>query len=285
MQRTIMNKQLTPGNVFFVRGQVGFSRISRQTTDEEREKDNLNKTYKIDKNYTTISIYNAQVLAKNPQAPTLEERYGLEGCYNSSRPADYPGLNYTALNKSQFLPKIGVLEQGSDPNNHPSYKEIQLDGELQKGTDVTLVIRVFGGQGGNNGISLDTVLINQSDFQYYGNNANVQNALNDYGITFNAMSPAEKAQHDSAKNPAQAPAPAQTTQASQPTAPQATANIFSSMGAAPASTPEPSQTPAQGFGGFGQAGATPFDFGAQNGGQVGTAPQDVQFGVGPGRTY
>lgn len=276
MQRTVTNNQLTVGNVFFVRGQVGFSRISRQTTDEERAKDNLRRMHKIDKNYTTISIYNAQVLAKNPQAPTPEERYGLESCYNSSRAADYPGLNYTAMNKSQFLPKIGVLEQGSDPNNHPSYKEIQLDGELQKGTDVTLVLRVFAGQG-NNGVSLDTVLINQSDFQYYGNNANVQNALSDYGITFNAMSPAEKAQHESTAASSQA-APASEAPASQPapaqaTAPQATANIFSSFGAAPQTE---QQTAAQ-------PGATPFDFGAQPG--AATQNQNVQFGVGPGRTY
>lgn len=278
MQRTVTNNQLTPGNVFFVRGQVGFSRISRQTTDEERAKENLRRMHKIDKNYTTISIYNAQVLAKNPQAPTLEERYGLESCYNSSRSADYPGLNYTAMNKSQFLPKIGVLEQGSDPNNHPSYKEIQLDGELQKGTDVTLVIRVFAGQG-NNGVSLDTVLINQTDFQYYGNNANVQNALNDYGITFTAMSPDEKAQHESAAHPGQAAsasaseAPASQAAPAQATAPQATANIFSSFGAAPQTG---QQTAAQ-------PGTTPFDFGAQ----PGAAPQNqnVQFGVGPGRTY
>lgn len=276
MQRTVTNNQLTPGNVFFIRGQVGFSRISRQTTDEERTKDNLRRMHKIDKNYTTISIYNAQVLAKNPQEPTLEERYGLESCYNSSHAADYPGMNYTAMNKSQFLPKIGVLEQGSDPNNHPSYKEIQLDGELQKGTDVTLVLRVFAGQG-NNGVSLDTVLINKSDFQYYGNNTNVQNALSDYGITFNALSPAEKAQHKPVTAPEQtAPAPeAPAPQAapSQATAPQATANIFSSFGAAP-------QTGQQATA---QTGATPFDFGAQ----PGAAPQNqnVQFGVGPGRTY
>ena len=293
MPRTVNNNQLTPGNVFFVRGTVGFSRISRQTTDEERKKDNLRRVHKIDKNYTTISIYNAQVLAKNPQQPTFEERYGLESCYNSSRAADYPGLNYTAMNKSQFLPKVGVLEQGSDPNNHPAYKEIQLEGELQKGTDVTLVMRVFAGQG-NNGVSLDTVLINQTDFQYYGNNANVKNALADYGITFDAMSPEEKA---AAPAPATAAAGqtapqgmAQTmpqqnmAQTQAAAAPQASGNIFNQFGAVPQSQAAPVQDqnqaaaqPQQG------TPTTPFDFGGQPG-AVGT-PQNVQFGVGPGRTY
>lgn len=292
MPRTVNNNQLTPGNVFFVRGTVGFSRISRQTTDEERNKDNLRRVHKIDKNYTTISIYNAQVLAKNPQQPTFEERYGLESCYNSSRAADYPGLNYTAMNKSQFLPKVGVLEQGSDPNNHPAYKEIQLEGELQKGTDVTLVMRVFAGQG-NNGVSLDTVLINQTDFQYYGNNANVKNALADYGITFDAMSPEEKA---AAPAPVAASAgqtapqgmaqtmPQQNMAQTQAAAPQASENIFNQFGAVPQSQAAPAQDqnqaaaqPQQG------TPTTPFDFGGQPG-AVGT-PQNVQFGVGPGRTY
>lgn len=296
MPRTVNNNQLTPGNVFFVRGIVGFSRISRQTTDEERTKDNLRRVHKIDKNYTTISIYNAQVLARNPQQPTFEERYGLESCYNSSKAADYPGLNYTAMNKSQFLPKVGVLEQGSDPNNHPAYKEIQLEGELQKGTDVTLVMRVFAGQG-NNGVSLDTVLINQTDFQYYGNNANVKNALADYGITFDAMSPEEKA----AAAPVPAPAatetagqaapqgmaqamPQQNMAQTQAAAPQATGNIFNQFGAVPQSQAAPVQDqnqaaaqPQQG------TPTTPFDFGGQPG-AAGT-PQNVQFGVGPGRTY
>ena len=175
--RTVHNSQLKPGSIIFVRGHVGFSRISRQTTDEERIKDNQRRTHQIEKNYTTITIYNAQVMARNPQAPTPEEIYALESCYTSSS-QDYPGNNFTGMNKSAFLPKVGVLAQGSNPDNHPSYDEITLEGELQKGTDVTLLLRVFAGQGGNNGVSLDTILINQSDFQYYGNNAHVTEAMN-----------------------------------------------------------------------------------------------------------
>ena len=110
--RTVHNSQLKQGSIIFVRGFVGFSRISRQTTDEERSKDNQRRTHQIDKNYTTITVYNAQVMAKNPQAPTPEEIYALESCYTSSS-QDYPGNNFTGMNKSAFLPKVGVLVQGS----------------------------------------------------------------------------------------------------------------------------------------------------------------------------
>lgn len=279
--RTVQNSQLKPGSVIFVRGQVGFSRISRQTTDEERDKDNQRRTHKIERNYTTITIYNAQVMAKNPQAPTMEEVYALESCYVSSS-QDYPGNNFTGMNKSNFLPKIGVLEQGSNPNNQPAYREIQLEGELQKGTDVTLLIRVFAGQGGNNGMSLDTVLINQSDFQYYGNNAHVAEAMTNMGIVFHEMSPAEKAAAH-----AQAPAaPAASTEpAPAAEAPQATQNPFGA--GAFGAQGQPAGQPVS------QPGGTPFAFGAQPQGQSATQQNTtgtqfgVQFGVGPGpgRTY
>lgn len=287
MARTILNTQLTPGSVFSVRGQVGFSRITRHTTDDERAKDNLRRTHKVDKNYTTISIYNAKVILRNPQAPTLEERYGLESCYNSSRAADYPGLNYTGMNKSQFLPKVGVIAANCDPN-HPTYDEIQLDGELAKGTDVTLVMRVFAGQG-NNGVSLDTVLINTHDFQYYGNNANVANALADYGITFNAMAPGDKkpTAEEMAANLGQAAAPqAEQAPANNGFASNGfAANGFAANGFATQAAPAQQTAPAAEAP---QATANPFNsFGAVPQGAAGDAgaQQALQFGVGPGRTY
>lgn len=287
MARTVLNTQLTPGNVFFVRGQVGFSRITRHTTDEERAKDNLRRTHKVDRNYTTISIYNAQVICKVPGHPTLEETYGAESCYNSSRAADYPGLNYSAMNKSQFLPKVGVIAKNCDPSK-PTYDEIQLDGELAKGTDVTLVLRVFQGQG-NNGVSLDTVLINNHDFQYYGNNANVANALADYGVTFNAMAPEDKKPTaEEMANKFGQGAPQATEQApannafGQQTAPannafgQQTApvnNAFGQQAAPQSEAPQATPNPFNSFGAV-PAGAAPEQ-----------SQQSVQFGVGPGRTY
>lgn len=273
--RTVQNSQLTPGSVVFIRGHVGFSRISRHTTDEERMKDNQRRTHQVDKNYTTISIYNAQVMAKNPQTPTPEEIYVAESCYISSS-QDYPGNNFSGMNKSAFLPTVGVLAQGTDPNNHPSYDETHLEGELQKGTDVTLLLRVFGGQGGNNGVSLDTVLINQTDFQYYGNNAHVTDAMNLMGITFVAKSPAERA-----ANQAMEQTNMQTTAQSQ--APQGSPNPFGAGAFGQTGTPAAQNIPAS----QPQPSNTPFGFGEQQPQPGFGGTQGVQFGVGPGpgRTY
>ena len=283
--RTVHNSQLKQGSIIFIRGQVGFSRISRQTTDEERMKDNQRRTHKIEKNYTTVTIYNAQVMARNPQAPTPEEIYALESCYVSNS-QDYPGNNFTGMNKSAFLPKVGVLVQGSNPDNHPSYDEITLEGELQKGTDVTLLLRVFAGQGGNNGVSLDTILINQSDFQYYGNNAHVTDAMNAFGINFNAKSPAERAadqamlQTPTTSEPVVAAVMAQPqAQAPQAQAPQAGYNPFGAGAFGQTGMQTAQGMPAA----QAQPGSTPFAFGTQ----AAQSGFGVQFGVGPGpeRTY
>lgn len=270
MARTVSHNQLTPGSVFLVRGQVGFSRITRHTTDEERDKDNLRRIHKIDRNYTTISVYNAQVLAKDPANPTPEEIYGLESCYNSSRNAEYPGLNYTGMNKSKFLPKVGLIKKGCDPNNHPSYDEIQLSGELVKGTDVTLVLRVFAGQG-NNGVALDTVLINTHDFQYYGNNNNIVTALANYGAIFNPMAPEDK-------KPAVEEMSASANQYATFTAP-VNNNGFATQNSTQTSVPaaEAPQTSQNPFNSFGAVPNVPTNNAAPQ--------QEIQLGVGPGRTY
>lgn len=256
MPNAINTNQLTPGNVFLVRGLIGFSRLSRHTTDEERFKENERRIHKIDKNYTTATIYNAQVLAQNPQAPTIEEQYGLGALYASNKPQDYPGNNFTARNKSSMLPRVYKLKEGADPVTKPDYQEIQLEGELQKGTDVTLVLRVFDGQG-NNGISLDTVLINQTDFQYYGNNAAVQNALAAFGIVTTEL-PAD------ARHQVNTSVPNQTTD---------TGNTVAEQPA-----PTMVETP---FGSFAQA---PIQNSTQAAPDVTAAPP-IQFGAGPNRTY
>jgi hypothetical protein len=189
MAKTISNAQLTPDATYLVRGKVGFSRISRPTTDKEREDANKRRTHKIDKNYTTMSIYDAQVLVRNPNAPTTEERYAAECLYKSSSP-NYPGNNFTGMNKSKFLPKVGVLTP--TPENPNNYVEIIPEGELAAGLDVTLVMRVFKGQG-NNGVTLDRVLVNEP-VRYYGMNSAVDQQLNEFGITFTAMAPARTAE-------------------------------------------------------------------------------------------
>ncbi|MBO5435444.1 hypothetical protein J6A31_06605 [bacterium] len=219
MSKHITNNQLNPDATYLVRGKVGFSRISRQTTDEERQAANKRRMHPVDKNYTSVSLYNAVVLARDPNSPTIEEQYASECLYKSSSP-NYPGNNFTAMNKSRNLPKLGVI----DPANPGQYTEIPAAGELATGLDVTLVMRVFKGQG-NNGVSLDRVLVNEP-IRYYASNNNVDQALKDFGITFQPMAPVPAA----------------------PAAPSATP-VADSNGTAPAVNPvtEPVAQPAPAF--------------------------------------
>jgi len=180
--RRISNNQLTPDATYLVRGQVGFGIITRHTTDAERERQNARRMHKIDKNYSTMSIYNAQVICKDINNPTIEEQYAMECLYKSSSPS-YPGNNFTGMNKSRNLPRVGVL---SDVNSN-RYIEITPEAELATGSDVTLVMRVFKGQG-NNGVSLDMVLVNSTEPKYYANNTARKN-LEDFGITFEEKIP------------------------------------------------------------------------------------------------
>lgn len=222
MAHTITNNQLNVGATYIVRGKIGFSHVAKPTTDEERAIANKRRMHAVDKNYTSISIFDAQVVCKDPAAPSIEEKYAAECFYKSSSPA-YPGNNFTAMNKSRNLPRVGVL---SAPGK---YDEIILDGrELATGLDVLLVMRVFKGQG-NNGVSLDTVLVNEP-VRFFQGNGGLNEQLSGYGITFTAAQPA-----------AAAPAPAEQPAMTAPAPVQAAAAPAAQT--APSPAPAPAQAP------------------------------------------
>lgn len=184
---------LHPGAIYAVRGKIGFSRITRQTTDAERERDNTRKKIPVTRNYTNCSIYDAQVIAQNPQAPTIEEQYAIECLYHSAKP-EYTGNNFSAMNKSKNLPAVGVI----DTPHGASYTQIIPAHELAQGLDVTLIMRVFAAKG-NTGVSLDRVLVNEP-IRYYENTSDVDKALAGIGVTFTAMAPAPADSADVAAN-------------------------------------------------------------------------------------
>jgi len=192
--KTITTNQLNPGATYLVRGKVGFCRITRHTTDEERERANRMRTHPIDRNYTTVTIYNAAVICRNPQNPTIEEQYANECLYLSSSP-NYPGKNFNGINKSNRLPSVAVTDGPSNPGN---YNWITPESELAPGLDVTLVMRVFTGKG-RNGVSLDTVLINENPVRYYGGSELKQN-LAEYGITLPEKEPMHIVQQEPVVN-------------------------------------------------------------------------------------
>lgn len=183
--RTVSNKDLRPNEVYQVRGKIGYSHITRPTTDEERIEANKRRYHPIDKNYTTITIHSAYIIpaSGDPNNLTLEEKYGSECFYASSSP-NYPGNNYNAINKSPRLPRVGVLQ-----NQPGMYQEIIPEGELAAGLDVTLVMRVFKGQG-NNGVTLDMVLVNEPIRYYGGTDATAKLAQG--GVTFKELPPDQR---------------------------------------------------------------------------------------------
>ncbi len=254
---SINTNQLQNGATFLVRGKVGFSRITRKTTDQERAAANQRRaataqatgkpSYPIDKNYTQLTIYDATVIAKDPSNPTIEEKYAAEHLY-TSKADGYTGQCYNAINKGNTLPSVSRLVA---PN---VYQPIVPENELARGLDVTMVLRVFGGRAGmNNGVTLDRVLVNEQVVRYRdGFSDQVTNNLkNAYGITF--MEP-EKPLDNSANDEAEASAaPVDDGSDAAPVAP----NAFSAPNVAPIGGPN--DTP---FSSAGDAGGYQFQPGA-----------------------
>jgi len=236
MPKTINSNQLTVGATYLVRGKVGFSRITRQTTDEERERENKRRMYAQTTNYSNISIYNAQVIAKDPQNPTLEEKYAAECLYKSSS-QNYPGANFSAMNKSKNLPAVAELK---GPNN---YVQFIPKHELAQGLDVTLVMRVYKSGQRNNGVNLDTILIN-GPVEYYGGNNDPQSTLSEWGITYQALPPKDQMTDDGV-NVAAAEAAAASNDADGAAFAANTNNFGASFGAVdqtPQNNPAPQET-------------------------------------------
>ena len=162
MAKTISNNQLRPESTIWVKGNLTYSRVTKQISGDELKKDidrkKQNGRIPIEKPYTTASICNAQVLYQNPQAPTIEEKYIEERLFTSAK---HPGYNFQGVNKGNRLPYIGNLSGNQ-------FIQIAPEGELDNGLDVTLIIRVFKGNP-QNGVTLDGIILNEP-VRYYSSN-------------------------------------------------------------------------------------------------------------------
>lgn len=186
MPKSIRTNALTVGNTYIVRGKIAFSRLARQTTDEERARDNERRkqqnpsSISIDRNYTTATIYSAEVLCGDANNPTMEERYAAECMYLSKSKKGYTGRCFNGMNKGNYLPRVYVKNKTTG-----QFDEIKLEHELANDLNVMLIMKVFPGQNGNNGVSLETVLIDD-DLRYYEPSSDVANALAEKGIILNS---------------------------------------------------------------------------------------------------
>lgn len=190
--RTINTNQLTPGTTFMVRGKVTWSHIASLIQGKELEERIARERQAgrmgiIDRPHSTISIHEARVVYKNPQAEQnpqlrrIEENYANETMFASSK---HSGMNFTGVNRTTRLPWVGTIAPGTT--------EVQamqaLDAELAREMDVTLVMRVYkGGTGKNNGVNLDGIILNEPIRYFQSVN------LSDYGLTFKPAEPAAPA--------------------------------------------------------------------------------------------
>ena len=217
---SVQLNQLAPNTTFLVRGVLAYSRLAHQIDGEELQKDQTRRQQKgwipIDKPYTTATINNAQVLyaSGNPQQKTPAEIYAEEHFFQS-RSAQAQGWSFTGNNKGKVLPWIAEMKG-------KQAVQVVPEGELANGLDVTLVMRVFRGKG-NNGLSLDGVIVNEP-IRYYTGGATA--GLADLGITF-VPAAATSAPAAPASAPVAAPAPA-----AMPAAPAAPAQTFPPAGSA-----------------------------------------------------
>lgn len=156
---TVNASQITPNKYIWIRGRLTFSRVASKIEGDELSKMNERKRIQgrkdiTEKPHTTATISNAEIIPQTPGELTLEEKFIAERMGVSTKNPQL-GNYYTAINKGNSLPKVGVLT----PEN--KYVETQMDKrELQNGLDVTLVIRTFKGNP-NNGTALDGIIINE----------------------------------------------------------------------------------------------------------------------------
>lgn len=177
--------QLTAGSVVFIRGKLGFARLTRLfegadlvARDQQKTSRGMNP---VGKPHTTATVTQANVQFKDPANPTLEERFVEERFYDSTKnPAS--GKNYSIDSKGTGLPVIAIPSDAGDG------KVVQDTSgrELANGLDVTLVLRVYKPKGfSNHGLALEQVIVNEP-VQYYGGGGVSKDDLAAHGIVFAA---------------------------------------------------------------------------------------------------
>ena len=163
---SISATQLAEGEIVLIRGKLGFSRLvsliegaELEASDQRKVQHRMSPTGRP---HTTVTITDAEVVYKNPTAPTLEEMFVSERRYASKQnPASGP--NWSIDNKSTTLPIIAAK------NDDGSWEQITPDVDLASGLDVTLVLRVYKPkQHMNRGLSLDQVIVNETPRFYSG---------------------------------------------------------------------------------------------------------------------
>lgn len=181
MAKQISLSSVPPGTIIQVRGKVAFSRIRSQIKDEELKRTNERNQQQgrlaIDKPHTKLSLKQCTLIVKDPNNLTVGEQYVQERMFLSQKHPEN-GYCYEGLNKGKFLPVV-ARRVPEDPNTIQQYEPSELLGELANDLDVTILMRVFESKP-NNGITLDTVIVNEPIRFYQGG---AQTSLAAAGLT------------------------------------------------------------------------------------------------------
>lgn len=164
--RSIDIDDLAPDTTFEIRGTLSFSRLRSPIRGKELARHNRWRIEhggaSIDRPHTTATVHDAWVVysPENP-TPTQEECFAEQLLYQSK--TEGHKKCFTAFNKGYILPYIALRE----PENG-DIREIHAQGELAKGLDVTLQLRVFKSRMGCNGVTLDGVVVEEPIRYYQG---------------------------------------------------------------------------------------------------------------------
>lgn len=153
MATAIDTNQLQPGDTVLIRGHLTYGRLVHKIQGKELEERNRKAKYPITKPYTTATICDAQVLAKDPNSLSLLEQWAKNRFFVSSM-KESSGYSFSANNKGKNTPWIGQ-QTGTGV-----VEQVYPEGELARGLDVTLVLSVFRTKI-NNGVSLDGVIVHE----------------------------------------------------------------------------------------------------------------------------
>jgi len=156
--------ELRPNKTVRVRGNVEYSHIATHIQGEELEIDirrRLNHgLIPIRKAYTTITIKNPQIIPMGQtNRLTLEETYIKNHIYKTRNQSNHYWIN----NKSPEKPHVLII----DENNPAETKQIELQSELPKGLDVTLILHSYNIKSKSSdalGFSLDEILVNDPSY-------------------------------------------------------------------------------------------------------------------------
>lgn len=189
---SISASQLAEGTRVFIRGKLGFARLTRPIAGPELAASDQRKIQNgmspVGKAHTTATITEAEVGFADPANPTVEEKFVSERCYVSAKNPD-TGANYSIDSKGTSLPIIAIPSASGDG----TFDQDASGQELAQGLDVTLVLRVYKPKNFvNRGLALDQVIVNETPRYYTGGVST--NELAARGIVFNAPPRAVQAQ-------------------------------------------------------------------------------------------